>query len=176
VLSAFEAECHIAALAFWIIVLTTCEAWLYLLTRLTQNPAAGKHNQINSNYAVVKMSPQITIKNDYILIEPKAGIDFREIQRGIARLFYVEDIPEQNRIWVFREGRKNLSFDDLVKLKDIIKEYYPPDARINKTALVVEPGLQTSLAESFTKIAADLPQQFRVFSNLADAEDWVKEQ
>jgi hypothetical protein len=122
------------------------------------------------------MSPKITIKKDYILIEPQEGTDFREIQRGIARLFYVEGIPEQNRIWIFREGRKNLSHDDLVKLKDIIKEYYPPDARINKTALVVETGLQTSLAESFTRIAADLPQKFRVFSNLADAEDWVKQE
>jgi hypothetical protein len=32
------------------------------------------------------MSPEITIKNDYILIEPKEGTDYSEIQRGIARL------------------------------------------------------------------------------------------
>jgi hypothetical protein len=120
------------------------------------------------------MSPAITIKKDYILIEPKAGTDFREIQRGVARLFYVEGIPEQNRIWVFRGGRENLSYADLYKLKDLIKEHYPADARINKTALVVESGLQTSLAESFAKIAVDLPQKFKVFSNLTDAEDWVR--
>jgi hypothetical protein len=121
------------------------------------------------------MSPQITLKNDYILIEPKAGTDFREIQRGVARLFYVDEIPKQNRIWVFRKGRENFSYADLYKLRDIIKEYYPVDARIHKTAIVVESGLQTSLAESFTKITADLPQKYRVFSNLADAEDWIKE-
>ena len=122
------------------------------------------------------MSPRITIKKDYILIEPKDGIDFRDIQQGVARLFYVEGIPEENRIWVFREGPQNLAFDDLNKLKDIIKENYPVDARINKTAIVVESDRQTSLAESFAKIAVDLPQKFKVFSNLADAEDWVKEQ
>ena len=121
------------------------------------------------------MSPKITINKDYILIEPQEGTDFREIRRGVARLFYAEGIPEQNRIWIFREGPQNLTDDDLHKLKDIIKEYYPPEARINKTAIVVESSLQTSLAESFTKIAADLPQAFKVFSNLADAEDWVKE-
>jgi hypothetical protein len=49
------------------------------------------------------MPPQITIKKDYILIEPKAGINLREIQQGVARLFYVKGIPEQNRIWVFRK-------------------------------------------------------------------------
>lgn len=123
----------------------------------------------------MKMSPGITIKKDYILIEPKEGTDFREIQRGVARLFYVKRIPEQNRIWVFRKGPENLSYDDLNKLKSIIKENYPEDARINKTAIVVESDLQTNLAESFIKIAADLPQKFKVFSHLTDAEDWIKE-
>jgi hypothetical protein len=121
-----------------------------------------------------KMSPKITIKENYILVEPKEGIDLREIQQGVARLFYVEGIPEQNRIWVFREGPQTLSFDDLPKLKDIIKENYPEGVRINKTAIVVESESQSSMAEAFTKIAEDLPQQFKVFSNLADAEAWVK--
>ena len=121
------------------------------------------------------MSPKITIKEGYILIEPKEGIDFREIQRGVARLFYVEGIPEQNRIWIFREGPGNLSFDDLNRLKIIIKEYYPVDASIRKTAIVVESDRQASLAESFIKIAEDLPQTIKVFSNLADAEAWVKQ-
>lgn len=120
------------------------------------------------------MSPKITIKEDYILVEPKEGTDFREIQQGVARLFYVEGIPEQNRIWVFREGPQNVSLDDLHKLRDIIEENYPTDARINKTAIVVESGTQSDLAAAFTKIAKDLPQQFKVFSNLADAEAWVK--
>jgi len=121
------------------------------------------------------MSPAITIKKDYILIEPEEGIDFREIQRGVARLFYVEGIPEQNRIWVFREGPQNLSYDDLNKLKGIVKENYPADSRINKTAIVVDSTWQKGLAEAFIKIAEDLPQTFKVFSNLAEAESWVKE-
>ena len=121
------------------------------------------------------MSPEITIKKDYILVEPKAGIDFNEIRKGVARLFYVKGIPDQNRIWVFRKGPQNLSHDDLHKLKDIIQENYPKNSQINKTALVVEAGAQMGLAEAFTKIAEDLPQTFKVFSSLADAEAWVKE-
>ena len=121
------------------------------------------------------MPPEITIKRDYILIEPKAGIDLREIQQGVARLFYVKEIPEQNRIWVFREGPQNLSYDDLHRLKDIINENYPVDSRINKTALVVESTAQSDLAEAFIKIAEDLPQAFKVFSSLADAEEWVRQ-
>lgn len=121
------------------------------------------------------MSPQITIKKDYILVEPKDGSDFREIQQGVARLFYVEGIPEQNRIWIFRDGPQNLSENDLNRLKVLVKEYYPKDASIRKTAIVVGSDPQISLAESFVKIAEDLPQEFRVFSNLTDAEVWVKE-
>lgn len=121
------------------------------------------------------MPPEITIKKDYILIEPKAGIDLREIQQGVARLFYVKEIPEQNRIWVFREGPQNLSYDDLPRLKDIIKENYPEDSRINKTALVVESTAQSDLAEAFIKMTEDLPQTFKVFSSLADAEEWIKQ-
>ena len=121
------------------------------------------------------MAPKITIKKNYILIEPAEGIDFRDIQQGIARLFYVEGIPEQNRIWVFREGRINISQDKMYRLKEIIKENYPRNARINKTAIVVESDRQTSLAEAFAEIAADLPQKFKVFSKMSDAEYWVKE-
>ena len=120
------------------------------------------------------MSPKITIKDDYVLVEPQAGVDFREIQKGVARLFYVKEIPDQNRIWLFREGPQNLSYDDLPKLKDIIKEYYPEGSQIHKTALVVESGAQSGLAEAFAKIAEELPQTFRVFTSLADAEEWVK--
>jgi hypothetical protein len=121
------------------------------------------------------MSPEITIKEDYILIEPKEGTDFREIQRGVARLFYVEGIPEQNRIWVFREGPENLSHDDLYKLKGIIKENYPKDARINKTTIVVESGFQSRMAESFRQFSKDLPFEIQVFSDFQAAEDWIKE-
>ena len=137
-------------------------------------PTTGSLIKANSIEVSQRMSPEFTIKNDYILIEPKEGIDLREIQQGVARLLYVKGIPEQNRIWVFREGPQNLSFDDLPRLKEIIKENYPTDARINKTAIVVESDTQSDLAVAFTKIAKDLPQEFKVFSNLADAEAWVK--
>ena len=58
------------------------------------------------------MSPEISVKKDYILIKPGAGADFWEIQRGIARLFYVPEIPKKNRVWLFREGPQKLSEED----------------------------------------------------------------
>ena len=119
------------------------------------------------------MSPKITIKEDYIVVEPEVGTDYREIQRGVARLFYSDKIPKKNRIWVFREGPEEFSDDDLLRLKFIIKENYPNDTKVNKTAIVVASELQLNMAETFAQIAADIPQTFKVFSNFADAEDWV---
>jgi hypothetical protein len=120
------------------------------------------------------MSPNITIKKDYVLLEPKEGTDYWEIKRGVARLLYVPEIPDINRIWVFREGPEKFSYDDLHKLRDIIKENYPNDHKINKTAIVIESGFQSSMAESFRQIAEDLPFEIRVFSDFQAAEDWVK--
>lgn len=121
------------------------------------------------------MAPQITLKKDYILIEPKEGIAFREIQQGLARLYFVEGMPKQNRIWIFPEGPQNLTTADLNRLKSMIQEYHPPVSIIRKTALVVKSDRQAAVGEAFIKIAEDLPQKFKVFSNLADAEKWIRE-
>lgn len=120
------------------------------------------------------MSPEITVKKDYILIEPRAGADFWEIQRGIARLFYVREIPKKNRLWLFREGPQKLTEDDLSKIRDLLKKNYPEDSKISKTAIVVEAGLDSDMVEAFARFTKDMPHEFRVFTNLAEAESWVK--
>ena len=131
-----------------------------------------KLNPIN---AIQKMSPKITITKEYNLVEPKEGINFREIRRAVARLFYASGIPEKNGIWVFREGQENFSYDDLFRLKELIKENYPKDVKINKTAIVIKSGFQSKMAESFKQIAEDLPFEVQVFFDFQAAEDWVKE-
>jgi hypothetical protein len=122
------------------------------------------------------MSPEITIKKDYILIEPKDGTDYSEIQRGVARLFYVDEIPGKNRIWVFREGPEKFSIEDLPRLRDMIRDNYPNGHNINKTAIVIESEFQSSMAESFSQIAKDFPFEIRVFSDFQAAEEWVRRQ
>lgn len=120
------------------------------------------------------MSPEITVRKDYILIEPGADADFWEIQRGIARLFYVPEIPKKNRVWLFREGPQKLTEDDLYKIRDLLKENYPEDSAITKTAIVVEAGMPPNMLEAFARIAKDMPHEFRVFSKLSEAVSWVK--
>jgi hypothetical protein len=131
--------------------------------------------KVNPINAIQMMSPEITITKDYNLVEPKEGINFREIRRAIARLFYASGIPEKNGIWVFREGQQNVSYDDLYRLKELIKENYPKDVKINKTAIVIKSGFQSKTAKYFKQIAEDLPFEIQVFSDFQAAEDWVKE-
>ena len=85
------------------------------LARFRQSPDRGpdlsalmimKVNLINPGQT---MSPEISIHKDYILVEPKAGINYREIRRALARLFYTSGIPDKNGIWVFREGQEKFS-------------------------------------------------------------------
>jgi len=63
----------------------------------------------------------------------------------------------------------------LYKLKDIIKENYPEDVTINKTAIVVGSESQSRTAEFFKQNAEDLPFEIRVFSEFQAAENWIKE-
>jgi hypothetical protein len=120
------------------------------------------------------MTPEIHINKDYILVAPKPGIDYREIRRAIARLFYVSGMPQKNGIWVFREGEEKFTPDQLIKLRDIIKDNYPKDVKIDKIAIVVESGFQSKMAESFRQIGGELPFEIRVFSDFQNAEIWVK--
>ena len=92
------------------------------------------------------MEPKITIKKDYILVEPKEN-NYWEIYEAVGKLLKMPEYPDKNVIWIFREGPLNLVYDDLYKIRDFIKENYPQDATRSKTAMVVASGLQKALAE-----------------------------
>lgn len=121
------------------------------------------------------MPPKITIKKDYILVEP-SEVDYWEIWEGIGAELNSPDFPEKNDIWIFHDGPVKLTYADLYRLKDFIKENYPENANRYKTAIVVESGLQSAMAETFGQIAAEnLPFEVGVFTDFQLAEEWVKE-
>jgi len=70
------------------------------------------------------MTSVLTIKNDYILIEPQEN-DYWEIWVAVGRLLKIPEYPDKNVIWVFQEGPIDFAYDDLYKLKDFIRENYP---------------------------------------------------
>ena len=120
------------------------------------------------------MALKITNNKDYILVEPTEGIDYWDIWEGFARMLIMPEYLVKNDIWVFHEGPMKLSYGDLYKIRDFIKKHYPKNTTRNKTAIVVETGLQKGLAEVFTDIVEDLPYEMKVFSDIQSAEHWVK--
>ena len=122
------------------------------------------------------MESKITIKENYILIEPLEP-EFWEIYLSLGKLLKMPEYRHKNVIWNFNEGPLRITYDDLYKIKGLLEENYPENVRPNKkAALVVAGGLQTAMATEYTKIAEDFPVEFRVFSDLDAAEKWIIEE
>jgi hypothetical protein len=121
------------------------------------------------------MEPKITIKKDYILVEPPER-EFWEILDSLAKLFDMPEYLNKNVIWLFPEGPLKTAYDDLYKIKDFVKENLPDNTKPHKkVALVAETGLHAALAQEYAKLAESLALEFKVFPDLGAAEDWILE-
>ena len=81
------------------------------------------------------MDTEISIQEDYILVEPPNGINYWAILEGIGRLMNMDGYQKKNVIWEFRDGPVTLAFDDLYILKNIIKEHHLKNSKRIKTAI-----------------------------------------
>ena len=117
----------------------------------------------------------ITTRDDYILVEPSKGIDFLEVLSGLSKLLSMPKFHEKYDIWIFREGKMDIAYTDLFKIKEYVINNFPQSALKKKTAIVVETGMQRSLAELYARIEEDLPHEIRVFSDFKKAEKWIME-
>lgn len=124
------------------------------------------------NLDQLKIAPKITVKKDYILVEPKE-VDYWQIWEGIGKVRNLSEFSQKNDIWVFRDSPITLTYVDLYKLKDYIEDIYPEDVTRSKTAIVVATGLQSAMASFFSEIAKDLPFEIKAFSDFKAAEDWI---
>ena len=122
------------------------------------------------------MEPKITVKKDYILVEPEEP-DYLEIFISLGNLFKMHEYLSMDVIWIFHEGPAKTTYDDLYKLRDFVKDHYPAsNAKPNKkVALVVETGLHKAMAKEYVKIVNGYGPEFRVFSDVGSAEAWIIE-
>ena len=118
---------------------------------------------------------KITTRENYILVEPSKGVDFLEILAGIAKLLSMPEFQDKNDIWVFREGKMDIAYSDLFKIREYVKINIPKYSKEKETAIVVETGMQRSLAELYAKIEEDLPHVIKVFSDFKSAVEWITE-
>ena len=80
----------------------------------------------------MKIEPNITVKDDYILVELKE-VDYWQIWDAIGQAHNSLESYDKNGIWVFSKGPVGLT-DALQKLKAFIKDFYPEDVTRSKTA------------------------------------------
>ena len=119
------------------------------------------------------MNPQITIKKDYILVEPQE-YELRAILGVIADLFDMPENLEMDVIWVFKGGFSKITFDELYKIRDFVKENVPENEKPDKrTAVVIESGFLSAMADIFSRISDNLSLKYKVFSDLPSAEEWL---
>lgn len=119
------------------------------------------------------MQPQITVEKDYILVEPQEN-EYLEIVGILSRLFKMPEYLHKDVIWKFHTGPLKAAYDDLYEIKAFIKNHYPEGTKPDKkVAIVVETGLFTAIATEYVKIVKDLSPEFKVFSDLSEAIDWI---
>jgi hypothetical protein len=119
------------------------------------------------------MESKVTVNQDYILVEPSVGVIYWEILECLGKLRGTPEYKNKNYIWVFRTGPLMMAYDDLYRLKNIIDENYPQNARPTKTAIVVETGMQFGMANEFKDLLKELPYQINVFYDFEAAKKWV---
>lgn len=127
----------------------------------------------SNSILALKMDIEISIQEDYILVEPPNGINYWAILEGIGRLINMNGYQGKNVIWEFRDGPVMLSYDDLYTLKNIIKDNHIKNSKRIKTAILTETSFQMGMANEFAKIAKDLPCEIGVFSDFRSAKGWI---
>ena len=118
---------------------------------------------------------RITAREDYILVEPSKGMIFWEVLFGLSKLISMPEFRDRNDLWVFRAGKMDIAYSDLYKIKEYVQKNFPECSKEKKTAIVVETGMQKSLAVLYAKVEEDLPHETRVFSDFKSAEEWITE-
>ena len=119
------------------------------------------------------MDLNISVLENYLLVEFSNGIDYWEIVEAIGKLGSIKEYGDKNDIWVFKDGPINIMIEDFLKLEEIISSRYPKDAKRTKTAIVAETGMQSGLVDYFIKLCPSLPLKIEVFSDFKLAEKWI---
>ena len=122
------------------------------------------------------MEPKITVKEDYILVEPEER-DYLEIFVSLGKLYTMPEYLNKDVIWIFREGPIKVTYDDLYKLGDFAQKHFPEKTSITekRIAIVVETGLHEAMAKEYAKIVRDRGPEISVFYDVGSAEEWIVE-
>jgi len=118
---------------------------------------------------------EIILQKDYILVKPPEGVNFWDIFMTLGKFVSKPEFQDKNDIWLLSDGMVNLNFSDLQKINDFLRENIPKFAIGKKSAIVASTGFQRGLVETFVTVWKEYPRKIKVFSDLKEAEEWLKE-
>ena len=94
--------------------------------------------------------------------------------QSLGRLFKIPEFPYKNVIWNFDAGSLKITYEELYKIKDFIKENEPEEIKPDKKIAIVAPtDLYAAMATEYTIIVEDFPVEIKVFPDLTAAEEWI---
>lgn len=120
------------------------------------------------------MSYTIEEFGSYIEVKFEGYITVELLKLCVEEEIAIENYPDKNDIFDFRNAIISLSGYELPSLFDFIKLLYPNKTTRSKTAFIVSSGFQKGVAETFKDIASKLPLEIKIFFDKDSAEDWVK--
>jgi len=118
---------------------------------------------------------EIILQKDYILVKPPEGVNFWDIFMTLGKFISKPEFQDKNDIWLLSDGMVNLNFSDLQKINDFLRKNIPKFAIGKKSAVVASTGYQRGLVETFVTVWKEYPRKLKVFSDLKEAEEWLKE-
>jgi hypothetical protein len=119
------------------------------------------------------MSIDITTSNGLLLIKAGPGLNYWQLLEAVFKACSMSADADQSQMWLFQEGPVDVKFEDLFQIKDHIQMHYPRSTKRRKFAIVAEGGFVSVIAETFVKIANDLPCEIRFFNAYQEACDWI---
>ena len=117
----------------------------------------------------------ITIAKQIFQIKWTGTITESSIMDCSKELSVQSDYPEKNRIYDLREATVEVSGFRLSEIANFTQMMYPKNAPDSKTAIVVSPGFQKSIAEAFKEFEKNLPYQIKIFLDAESAKKWALE-
>ena len=122
---------------------------------------------------------EIIVEIDWVRIRVQAGsVVTNDLIITILKKLYSMEAYRSEKVaglWDFRGCKSDLNYDKFQKIKYYITHHYDPSWSHTYTAIVADEDLIYGLSRMYEIVAEDVPTNKKIFRNIEDAQNWLKE-